>query len=87
MQNPCAVLYGPHDLRIEDRPVPSPRPGEVLVEIAAVGICGSGVPHVEHGRIGDHIVSAPMIIGHESAAIAEPVSVILVASHAAGSGS
>jgi L-iditol 2-dehydrogenase len=67
LQNPCAVLYGPRDLRIEDRPVPSPRPGEVLVEIAAVGICGSDVHYFEHGRIGDHIVSAPMIIGHESA--------------------
>ncbi|TMB94757.1 MAG: NAD(P)-dependent alcohol dehydrogenase, partial [Chloroflexi bacterium] len=26
-----AVLYGPHDLRIEQRPVPAPSQGEVLV--------------------------------------------------------
>jgi L-iditol 2-dehydrogenase len=44
MLNPSAVLYGPHDVRIEDRPVPEPASGQVLVEIAAVGICGSDVP-------------------------------------------
>ena len=67
MLNPSAVLYGPHDVRIEDRPVPRPGAGQVLVEIAAVGICGSDVHYYEHGRIGDYVVDAPMIIGHESA--------------------
>ena len=67
MLNPSAVLYGPHDVRIEDRPVPKPAPGEVLVEIDAVGICGSDVHYYEHGRIGDYVVRDPMIIGHESA--------------------
>jgi len=66
MLNPSAVLYGPHDVRIEDRPVPEPAPGQVLVEIAAVGICGSDVHYYEHGRIGDYVVRDPMIIGHES---------------------
>ena len=67
MLNPSAVLYGPLDVRIEDRPVPKPAPGQVLVEIAAVGICGSDVHYYEHGRIGDYVVRDPMIIGHESA--------------------
>src|SRR5215203_6438135 len=67
MLNPSAVLYGPHDVRIEDRPVPEPAPGQVLVEIAAIGICGSDVHYYEHGRIGDYVVRDPMIIGHESA--------------------
>jgi L-iditol 2-dehydrogenase len=67
MLNASAVLYGPHDVRIEDRPVPEPAPGQVLVEIAAVGICGSDVHYYEHGRIGDYVVRDPMIIGHESA--------------------
>jgi threonine dehydrogenase-like Zn-dependent dehydrogenase len=53
--------------RIEDRPVPKPAPGQVLVEIAATGICGSDVHYYEHGRIGDYVVRDPMIIGHESA--------------------
>jgi len=33
----------------------------------AVGICGSDVHYWTHGRIGDFVVKAPMIIGHESA--------------------
>jgi L-iditol 2-dehydrogenase len=33
----------------------------------AVGICGSDVHYWTHGRIGDFIVKAPMVIGHESA--------------------
>ena len=67
MLNPSAVLYGPHDVRIEDRPVPKPAPNQVLVEIAAIGICGSDVHYYEHGRIGGYVVHDPMIIGHESA--------------------
>ena len=67
MLNPSAVLYGAHDVRVEDRPVPKPGVGEVLVEISAVGICGSDVHYFEHGRIGDYVVHEPMVIGHESA--------------------
>ena len=67
MLNPSAVLHGPHDLRIEDRPVPRAGVGEVLVEIDAVGICGSDVHYFEHGRIGEYVVRDPMVIGHESA--------------------
>jgi len=37
MLNPSAVLYGPHDVRIEDRPVPKPAPGQVLVELLLSG--------------------------------------------------
>lgn len=32
-----------------------------------VGICGSDVHYLVNGRIGDFIVKAPMIVGHESA--------------------
>jgi L-iditol 2-dehydrogenase len=67
MLNTSAVLYGPHDVRIEDRPMPKPAAGEVLVEIAVTGICGSEVHYFEHGRIGDYVVRDPMVIGHESA--------------------
>ncbi|KAB7503440.1 Sorbitol dehydrogenase [Armadillidium nasatum] len=37
--------------------------------MAHVGICGSDVSYLTKGRIGDFIVKAPMIIGHESAGI------------------
>lgn len=65
--NLSAVLYSPHDLRIEDRPVPAPGPGQVQVAVEAVGVCGSDVHYYEHGRIGPYVVESPMVIGHESA--------------------
>src|SRR5947207_863730 len=62
----AAVLYAPHDLRFEQRPVPAPSEGEVLVRILSVGVCGSDVHYYEHGRIGDFIVRSPLVLGHES---------------------
>ena len=61
-----AVLYAPRDLRIEQRPVPSPSEGEVLVRILSVGVCGSDVHYYEHGRIADFVVRSPLVLGHES---------------------
>ena len=67
--NLAAVLHGVGDLRVEERPVPSPGPNEVVVEIRSVGICGSDVHYYEHGRIGDFVVGSPMVLGHESSGV------------------
>jgi len=69
MKNQAAVLHAPHELRIEDRPIPRAAPKEVLVEIRSVGVCGSDVHYYEHGRIGMHIVRRPLILGHESSGV------------------
>ncbi len=61
------VLHGEHDLRVEERPTPEPGPGEVLLRVRAVGLCGSDVHYYTHMRIGDQIVTEPMIPGHEGA--------------------
>ena len=37
----AARFYAHHDVRIEDIPVPEPKPDEVLVEIAWGGMCGT----------------------------------------------
>ena len=34
-----------------------------------VGICGSDVHYWQHGHIGDFVVKAPMILGHEAAGV------------------
>ena len=41
----------------------------MVVNVKAVGICGSDVHYWTHGAIGDFVVQAPMILGHESAGI------------------
>jgi L-iditol 2-dehydrogenase len=64
--NRAAVLHAIRDVRVEERPMPEPGPLDVLVEIAAVGVCGSDVHYYEHGRIQTRIVRAPHILGHES---------------------
>src|SRR5438128_12189264 len=69
LKNRAAVLYAPHDVRLEDRSMPEMGPGDVLVEIKAVGVCGSDVHYYEHGRIGSYIVRQPLILGHESAGV------------------
>jgi L-iditol 2-dehydrogenase len=66
MQNRAAVMHGTHDVRLEDVPVPEPGKDEVLVEIRAVGVCGSDVHYYEEGRIGSFVVEKPLILGHES---------------------
>src|SRR5829696_6354553 len=63
----AAVLHAPGQIRIEERARPRPGAREVLVQITAIGVCGSDVHYYEHGRIGRFVVEAPLILGHESA--------------------
>lgn len=68
----AARLHGIRDLRLEDLPRPTPGPGEVLLKVASVGTCGSDVHYYVDGHIGDHVVTDPIIMGHEfSAWVAE----------------
>jgi L-iditol 2-dehydrogenase len=64
-----SVLRGVGDVAVEERPVPEPAPGEVLVEIGSVGVCGSDVHYFEHGRIGPYVVDAPLVLGHEAGGV------------------
>ena len=60
-----ALVYtGPNALELRDAPKPEPGPGEILVEVEAVGICGSDM-HAYHGH--DARRPAPLILGHEAA--------------------
>ena len=42
---------------------------EVQLCMSHVGICGSDVHYWQHGAIGDFILKAPMILGHEAAGV------------------
>src|SRR5260370_9096345 len=44
----AAVLFGPNDLRVVDKPVPKPGPGEVLVKVAMCGTCGTDLKLQTH---------------------------------------
>ncbi|HEY4461762.1 MAG TPA: alcohol dehydrogenase catalytic domain-containing protein [Streptosporangiaceae bacterium] len=66
-----ARLHGVGDIRIEDEPVPEPGPGEALVRVTAVGICGSDLHWWDEGGIGDAQISHPLVLGHEGAGVIE----------------
>jgi L-iditol 2-dehydrogenase len=56
-----AVYYNNNDIRIEDRPKPEIKNGEILVKVKASGICGTDL--MEWYRI----KKAPRVLGHEMA--------------------
>ncbi|WP_099825486.1 L-idonate 5-dehydrogenase [Oceaniglobus indicus] len=59
------VAHGPKDLRLETRPDETPGPGQVLIAMAAGGICGSDLHYYNHGGFGTVRLKEPMILGHE----------------------
>ncbi len=61
----AAVLKRQGDMAMETLSVPELDADQVLVQVAAVGVCGSDVHYYEHGRIGDYVVDHPLILGHE----------------------
>lgn len=60
-----AKLKAPGVIEVSDEPVPEPAPGESLVRVAAVGVCGSDLHWFAEGAIGDAVVSKPLVLGHE----------------------
>jgi 2-desacetyl-2-hydroxyethyl bacteriochlorophyllide A dehydrogenase len=65
---PAVVVHGPNRARIEERNVPSLKPGEVLVRVSYVGICGTDLEILD-GTLGYYrtgMASYPIVPGHES---------------------
>ena len=62
-------LHGPGDVRVADEPVPVPVPGESLVRVTAVGICGSDLHWYAESAIGDAVLTRPLVLGHEAAGV------------------
>jgi len=65
------LVHGPRDIRLGEMPVPQPGPGEVLVRVKAVGICGSDLHSYLYGEIGGVAIKEPLVLGHEPAGIIE----------------
>jgi L-iditol 2-dehydrogenase len=62
-------LHAPNDLRPHDEPMPKPGPGETLVRVSAVGICGSDLHWFGEAGIGDAKLEKPLVLGHEFAGV------------------
>lgn len=63
-------VSAPHAFAVGDQPAPSAAPGEVVVDVAFAGICGSDM-HIIHGD--NAFVRFPRITGHEFAGVIRAV--------------
>lgn len=66
--NRALRLHAARDLRFDDEERPAPAGGEVLLEVLSVGVCRSDLDYWNDGRIGDFVVTEPLILGHEFSA-------------------
>jgi threonine dehydrogenase-like Zn-dependent dehydrogenase len=67
----AAVFFRPGKIALEDKPVPSPGPGDALIKITTTTICGTDV----HILKGEYPVVAGLTIGHEPVGIIEQLGV------------
>ena len=65
-----ATMTHPGKIEIHEVPAPVPGPGEVLLRIQRIGVCGSDI-HVYHGK--HPLTSYPVVQGHEFSAVLEAV--------------
>ncbi len=59
----AAVFRGP-GLSVEDVPIPKAGPGEILVRVAACGVCHTDLHYLDHGV--PTYKKPPIILGHEA---------------------
>ncbi|MHB8062007.1 MAG: NAD(P)-dependent alcohol dehydrogenase [Ruminiclostridium sp.] len=67
MKNRAAYMTGINKMEIRDIEIPKLKEKDVLIKVEYVGICGSDVHYLEHGKIGDFVVNGDFILGHECA--------------------
>ncbi|MEV4459529.1 alcohol dehydrogenase catalytic domain-containing protein [Microbispora sp. NPDC049633] len=67
----AARLQKAGDIRLADEPRPVSGPGESLVRVTAVGLCGSDLHWYSEGGIGDAVLDEPLVVGHEIAGVIE----------------
>lgn len=63
----AVVVHGPGDVRVDERAVPVPDAGEVLLALEWGGICGSDVAYWKRGASGTATLRHPLVLGHEVA--------------------
>lgn len=68
------VLEEKGTIRIREIEIPETLgPRDVRIQPRAVGICGSDLHYYLEGRIGDFVVDAPMVLGHEASGVVTEV--------------
>ncbi|MBI4769101.1 MAG: zinc-binding dehydrogenase [Chloroflexi bacterium] len=61
----AAVFYGPNQpLRVEEWPTPQAGPGQLLIRVAACGLCHTDLHFIDHGV--PTFKKPPLVLGHEA---------------------
>ncbi|HEY1738003.1 MAG TPA: alcohol dehydrogenase catalytic domain-containing protein, partial [Acidimicrobiia bacterium] len=63
-------VHGPNDTRVDDVAPPDPGPRDVVVQVAACGICGTDLSYISHGGLAGP-GPEPMALGHEMAGVVD----------------
>jgi L-iditol 2-dehydrogenase len=58
-------IHGAFDARVAPFNLPEGRAGETLLDVAAVGLCGSDLHYYKDGGIGATVIREPFVPGHE----------------------
>ncbi len=69
MKTRAAVMFEPGRLESRELDLAEPRPGEVVVRMSAVGVCGTDL----HSYKGEWDRPTPIVLGHEGAGVGEAV--------------
>src|SRR5205085_4805431 len=76
----AVMFYGPMDIRLEQRAIPQPGPGEVLLQVAAATTCGTDVKAYRRGHpLLFH--QTPAGFGHEVAGIVTTIGTGVIQCH------
>lgn len=62
-------LHAVGDLRLHEEPDVGAGEGELLIDVTAVGLCGSDRHWLVEGGIGDAVLERPLVLGHEFAGV------------------
>ena len=69
MKTRAAVMHRAGKLEVEEIELEEPLPGEVVVRMSAVGVCGTDL----HSYKGEWDRPTPIVLGHEGAGVIEAV--------------
>ena len=68
----ASYFLGDKKFEVRDLPLPEIGEQDVLVRVAACGVCGTDV-HIYHGSKGSTDVKPPVVLGHELAGEVEKI--------------
>lgn len=70
---PSVAVHGPNDVRIDQIETPMPGPDDIVVRVAACGICGTDLGYAKAGGLPVGGTGAPVPLGHEFSGTVEAV--------------